>query len=221
MSAAVSPGIFKAYDIRGVYGEELDEGVAEQIGRAFARVLAERSGKRSSELRIGVGRDMRLSAARMAAGYRDGLVAEGAHVLDAGMVATEMLYWLVGAQELDGGLMCTASHNPAPYTGAKLVERGALPLSGESGIRQVRRAVEDGLGEAAGRAGWCEPVDVSDGFRRAVLRFIDPSAIRPMKVVLDGGNGMAGPMLGPILDRLAGLELIPSYWEPDGTFPDH
>src|SRR5918993_5933905 len=121
-------GIFKAYDVRGLYGEQIDGDVAEQVGRAFARVLAGLRGKPTSELRVGLGRDMRLTAPELAGRYRDGLVAEGVHVLDAGMVGTELLYFLVGSRDLDGGLMCTASHNPKAYTGAKLVRRGALAL---------------------------------------------------------------------------------------------
>src|SRR5262245_30240123 len=140
--AQVPPGIFKAYDIRGVAGEELDGDVAELIGRAFAHVLARLSGKPVGELRVGLGRDMRLSAPALAARYRDGLAHEGVHVLDAGMVGTEMLYWLVGDRALDGGLMCTASHNPAAYTGAKLVREGALALSGDAGIQDIRRLIE-------------------------------------------------------------------------------
>jgi phosphomannomutase len=221
MPDAVSPDIFKAYDIRGTYPDQMDEEVAEQIGRAFARVLSDMAGKPVSQLRIGLGRDMRLSAPAMAARYREGMVSEGAHVVDAGMVGSEMLYWLVGARDLDGGLMCTASHNPAKYTGAKLVERGALALSGDRGIGEIRDMVVGGeLGEAAG-GGSSEEVDIYDDFHAAALALIDPSAIRPMKVVLDGGNGMAGPMVGPILEQLEPLELVKTYWEPDGTFPDH
>jgi phosphomannomutase len=220
MPDTVSADIFKAYDIRGTYPDQMDEGVAEQIGRAFARVLSDMAGKPVGALRIGLGRDMRLSAPAMAARYRDGMVAEGAHVVDAGMVGTEMLYWLVGSRELDGGLMCTASHNPAKYTGAKLVERGAVALSGDRGIGEIRDAVLGGLPEAAG-GGSHEEVDVYAEFQQAALDLIDPDAIRPLKVVLDGGNGMAGPMVGPVLERLGALELVTTYWTPDGTFPDH
>jgi phosphomannomutase len=215
--------IFKAYDIRGVHPDEMDEDVAEQIGRAFARVLGELSGRPVDRLRIGLGRDMRLQAPGMAARYRAGMVSEGAAVVDAGMVGTEMLYWLVGARELDGGLMCTASHNPAKYTGAKLVEKGAVALSGDRGIGEIRDLVLGGeLGEKPTRPpGSVEEVDIYADFQETALKLIDPSAIRPMKVVVDGGNGMAGPMVGPILDRLDNVELVKTYWEPDGTFPDH
>jgi phosphomannomutase len=211
--------IFKAYDVRGIYGEEIDGDVAEAVGRAFARVLAERSAKPARELRVGLGRDMRLSAPELAARYRAGLAGEGAHVLDIGQVGTEMLYFLVGSRDLDGGLMCTASHNPAPYTGAKLVERGALALSGDGGLADVRALIDEGLGEPPG-GGSVEHLDIGEEFRAAALGFIDPSAIEPLRVVADGGNGMAGAMAGPLLERL-GLDLVTTHWEPDGTFPHH
>ena len=165
---------------------------------------------------------MRLTAPELAARYRAGMVAEGAHVIDAGMVGTEMLYWLVGSQGLDGGLMCTASHNPKAYTGAKLVERGAVALSGDGGIGEIRRLIEAGLGERPSHpaGGSHEEVDVYAGFQADALKFIDPSKIKPLKVVVDGGNGMAGPMAGPLLEQL-GLDLVTTYWEPDGEFPDH
>ena len=150
VSAIANPGIFKAYDIRGLYRSEIDAGVAELIGRAFARVIAELEGKPAAELRLGLGHDMRLTAPELAAAYRDGMCSEGTTVLDAGMVGTEMLYFLVGSRDLDGGLMCTASHNPKDYTGAKLVGRGALPLSGDAGLNDVRERIDGGLGPAPG-----------------------------------------------------------------------
>ena len=211
--------IFKAYDVRGIYGDDIDGDTAEAIGRGLARALADLSGKPTGELRVGLGRDMRLSAPELAGRYRDGLVAEGAHVVDAGMVGTEMVYWLVGSRDLDGGLMCTASHNPKAYTGAKMVERGSVALSGDRGLNEIRAHIESGLGEAPG-GGSYEEVDIYADFQRDALKVIDPSVIKPLKVVLDGGNGMAGPMVGPILDGL-GLDLVPTYWEPDGEFPDH
>ena len=217
--ALAPPGIFKAYDIRGLYGEEMDETTAHAIGRAFARVLARLRGKQTAELRVGLGRDMRLSAPAMAAELRDGLIFEGATVLDAGMVATEMLYHLVGSHELDGGAMVTASHNPKAYTGVKLVREGALPLSGDAGIGDVQAEIGAGLGHAPG-GGSFEEVDIWDEFRAHALSFIDPANVKPLKVVVDGGNGMAGPMAGPILERLP-LQLEEMYFTPDGEFPDH
>ncbi len=218
MSVA-NPEIFKAYDIRGLYGSDIDAELAEQIGRAFARVIADLQEKPTAELRLGLGRDMRLTAPELAEAYRKGMCAEGATVLDAGEVGTEMLYYLVGSRELDGGLMCTASHNPQRYTGAKLVRRGAIALSGDAGIGELRAKIDDGLGNAPG-GGSSERVDVYEEFQEAALKFIDPSAVSPMRVVVDGGNGMAGPMVGPLLHRL-GLDLVETYFEPDGRFPDH
>jgi phosphomannomutase len=219
MPGAVNPEIFKAYDIRGLYGEDIDSGTAQAIGRAFTRVIAALEEKPTSELSLGLGHDMRLTAPELAAAYRDGMCAEGATVLDAGEVGTEMLYYLVGSRELDGGLMCTASHNPKAYTGAKLVKRGAIALSGDAGIGDVRAMIEAGLGDAPG-GGSVRGVLLYDEFHAAALKFIDPSVVQPLRVVVDGGNGMAGPTVGPLLERL-GLDLIEAYWKPDGNFPDH
>jgi phosphomannomutase len=162
---------------------------------------------------------MRVQAPEMSGRLREGLVAEGCAVVDAGMVATEMLYYLVGSRGLDGGAMVTASHNPKAYTGVKLVREGALALSGDAGIGDVRAEIEAGLPDPPG-GGSVEAVDVYDEFHSHALGFIDPQAVRPLRVVVDGGNGMAGPMAGPLLERL-GLDLVTSYWVPDGEFPDH
>ncbi len=233
---AIDPTIFKAYDIRGLYGEQIDADVALAIGRAFARVLGNLSGKPTTELRVGLGRDMRLTAPELCERYREGLLIEGADVLDAGEVGTEMLYFLVGSRELDGGLMCTASHNPKAYTGAKLVREGAIALSGDAGIQDIRRTIEDGFEDGVPRGndaslggtppahtharGTVQEVSIYEEFQAAVLAMIDPDAVRSLKVVVDGGNGMAGPMVGPLLEHL-GLDLTETYWTPDGSFPDH
>jgi phosphomannomutase len=218
-SILAPPGIFKAYDIRGLYGEEMDESTAYAIGRAFARVLARLRGKETGELRVGLGRDMRRQAPDMSRRLREGLVDEGCQVLDAGLVATEMLYFLVGSRELDGGAMVTASHNPKAYTGVKLVREGALALSGDAGIGDVRAEIEAGLPDPPG-GGSVDAVDVYDDFQAHAMGFIDPARVKPLRVVVDGGNGMGGPMVGPLLERLP-LELSETYWVPDGDFPDH
>jgi phosphomannomutase len=219
MSVIGNPEIFKAYDIRGLYPDDIDADGAVMIARAFTHVLAGLEQKPAGELRIGLAHDMRLSAPELAAAYCEGMCSEGATVLNAGRVATEMLYYLVGSHELDGGLMCTASHNPKGYTGAKLVKRGAIALSGDAGIGDVKAEIEAGLGDPPG-GGTVEDVDVAQDFQRAALNFIEPSAVKPLRVVCDGGNGMAGPMVGPLLEKL-GLDLVRAYWEPDGNFPDH
>jgi phosphomannomutase len=218
----IDPTIFKAYDVRGLYGEQIDEDVAYKLGRAFARVLGELESKDVADLRIGVGRDMRLTAPPLLERYVEGIRDEGASVVDAGQVGTEMLYFLVGSHDLDGGLMCTASHNPKAYTGAKLVRRGALALSGDAGIGEMRDLVASGDVDAEPEAerGGYEKADVYPEFKDKALTFIDAGQVKQTKVTLDGGNGMAGPMVGPVLDALP-LEREELYWIPDGNFPDH
>jgi phosphomannomutase len=216
---AIPPGIFKAYDIRGLYGEEMDPDTAYLVGRSLARVLAGLRDKPTADLRVGLGRDMRLQAPEMSRRVREGLTDEGCLVLDAGMVATEMLYHLVGSRELDGGAMVTASHNPKAYTGIKLVREGALALSGDAGIGDVRNTIEAGLPEPPGGGG-VEAVDIYDDYHERVLSFIEPDRVKPLRVVVDGGNGMAGPMVGPLLERI-GIDPVTTYWVPDGEFPDH
>jgi len=228
MSATELPDVFKAYDIRGLYGEQIDGDLAELIGAAFARVLSGLVGKPCSQLHVGLGRDMRLSAPELAARYRDGMLGQGVNVLDAGQVGSEMLYWLVGARGLDGGLMCTASHNPKAYTGAKLVREGAIALSGDSGIGDVRDQVRayraSGGPPPSEHTGELQEIDIYEEFQSAAMGFIDADAVRSsprsLKVVLDGGNGMAGPMVGPLLESL-GLELVETFWTPNGEFPGH
>jgi phosphomannomutase len=209
----LDPKIFKAYDVRGIYPAELDEEGAYAIGRAYVQQFEPR--------RIAVGRDMRLSSPSMAAAVMRGAADEGAEVLDLGLVGTEMVYFAVGSLELDGGIMVTASHNPKEYTGMKIVRRGALPVGGESGLLDVRdKAV--GLGDVkAGGSGSVLPYDIWPEYVDRVLSFIDVGALRPLKVVIDAANGMAGAMLPPVLDRLPGISAVRCYFEPDGSFPNH
>jgi phosphomannomutase len=219
--ATVDPSIFKAYDVRGLYPEQLDEDVSYRVARAFARVLAELGGgDGGAGLRLAVGHDMRLHSPALAESFVRGLVDEGCDVLEVGQVGTEMLYYAVGSRELDGGACVTASHNPKRWGGMKLVREGAIALSGDAGIPDVGRLTQsEDFSTPAGK-GRAHSEDVYEEFQAHVLGFIDASAIRPMKVVLDGGNGMAGPMIGPILDRfpITGVRL---YLEPNGEFPDH
>src|SRR3954452_2924462 len=217
----IDPSIFKAYDVRGLYPDQMNEDVAYRVGRAFAHVLADLGDKQATALQVAVGRDMRLSAPAMAARYVEGLRDEAADVIDIGMVATEMLYYTVGSRSLDGGLMCTASHNPKAYTGAKLVRSGAIALSGDAGIGELRELVAQGdFHRGVEPPGMVQELEVGDGFREAALEYVERGSIGPLTLVLDGGNGMAGPMIGPILDSLP-VEQLRTYWEPDGNFPDH
>ena len=207
----LDPKAFKAYDVRGLYPEELDEEGAYAIGRAYVEQFGPKQ--------IAVGRDMRLSSPSMSAALIDGAVDGGADVLDLGMVGTEMVYFAVGELGLDGGVCVTASHNPKQYTGMKIVREGALPVGGESGLLDVRDRALKPFGPPAQR-GQATAKDIWDGFVDKVLSFVDVSAIEPLKVVLDAANGMAGAMLPPVLERLP-IDAVTCYFEPDGSFPNH
>jgi phosphomannomutase len=216
-----SPEIFKAYDVRGIHGEQMDGDTAFVLGRAFARLLGQLRGKPTENLGIGLGRDMRLTAPEMAGRFAEGIMEEGCHVLDAGEIGTEVLYFLVGSHSLDGGAMVTASHNPKAYTGVKLVREGALPLSGDAGIGDLRDMIAEGLPKKGPGGGTIEVVDVLREFQEGALAMIrGGEKVKPMKLVVDGGNGMAGPMVGPLLRHLK-MVTTELYFKPDGNFPDH
>ena len=208
----LDPKVFKAYDVRGIHPTELDEDGAYRIGRAYVEQFEPRS--------IAVGRDMRLASPAMTSALIEGAADGGADVLDLGMVGTEMVYYAVGELGLDGGVCVTASHNPKEYTGMKIVRRGALPVGGDSGLEDVRRRAEAGFGDVA-RRGSVRTEDIWDGFVDKVLSFVDEDAIRPLRVVVDAANGMAGTMLPPVLERLPQLDVVRCYFEPDGSFPNH
>jgi len=208
----LDPEVFKAYDVRGIYPDELDEAGAEAIGRAYVEQFEPR--------RMAVGRDMRVSSPAMQEALIRGATTAGADVLDLGLVGTEMVYFAVGSLGLEGGVMVTASHNPKQYTGMKLVRRGALPVGSESGLLDVRDRALTADGAAARRAGSVESYDVWPAYVDRVLSFVDVDAIRPLKVVIDAANGMAGAMLPPVLDRLP-VETVRCFFEPDGSFPNH
>ena len=209
----LDPKVFKAYDVRGIYPTELDEEGAYAIGRAFVEQFEPR--------RIAVGRDMRVSSPSMAAALIRGATEGGADVLDLGLVGTEMVYFAVGELELDGGVAVTASHNPKEYTGMKIVRRGALPVGGDSGLLDIRDKAM-ALGDTPGgqSLGQVHEHDVWPAYVERVLSFVDMSAIKPLRVVIDAANGMAGVMLPPVLERLP-IEAVRHYFEPDGTFPNH
>jgi phosphomannomutase len=211
IKAMLDPSVFKAYDVRGLYSEELDEDGAYAIGRAYVEQFEPKS--------VAVGRDMRVSAPAMAEAVMRGCADGGADVLDLGLVGTEMVYYAVGALALDGGICVTASHNPKQYTGMKIVRRGALPVGGDSGLLDVRTRALAGFRPSA-HPGQIQPHDVWAGFVEKVLGFIDVEALRPLRVVVDAANGMAGAMLPPVLERLP-VEVVRCYFEPDGTFPNH
>jgi phosphomannomutase len=211
----LDPKVFKAYDVRGVYPDELDEEGARAIGRAYVEQFEPR--------RLAVGRDMRLSSPSMAAALVEGAADAGADVLDLGLVGTEMVYFAVGELGLDGGVVVTASHNPKQYTGMKIVRRGALPVGGESGLLEIRDRAEELVlkqHKPSRSKGTVREEDIWPGFVDKVLAFVDVEAMKPLRVVIDAANGMAGVMLPPVLERLP-IDAVTCYFEPDGTFPNH
>ena len=195
----LDPKVFKAYDVRGIYGDELDEEGAYAIGRAYVDQF--------EPTRIAVGRDMRVSSPSMARAVIEGAADAGAEVLDLGLVGTEMVYFAVGDLGLDGGIMVTASHNPKEYTGMKIVRRGALPVGGDSGLLDVRdRATAGGWRDA--QRGEVREEDIWQRFVDRVLSFVDVDALKPLRVVIDAANGMAGRMLPPVLERLPMIDVV-------------
>jgi phosphomannomutase len=209
----LDPKVFKAYDVRGIYPGEIDEEGAYAVGRAYVEQFEPK--------RMAVGRDMRLSGPSMQAAVMRGAAEAGAEVLDIGMIGTEMLYFAVGELGLDGGITVTASHNPKEYTGLKIVRRGALPVGAESGLLDVRdRALAPPSGPRRHPPGLVREVDVWPAYVDRVMSFIDVSEVRPLRVVIDAANGMAGAMLPPVLERLP-VEAVRCFFEPDGSFPNH
>jgi phosphomannomutase len=209
----ISETIFKAYDVRGLYPGEVNEDAARAIGRAFVAYLG--------ATRIGVSHDMRLSSPALAAAFIEGARTQGADVVDYGLCATDMLYFAVVRDGLDGGAQVTASHNPREYNGIKMVRREAFPLSGDAGIGDIREMVRgDAIPAASGRRGGIERRDLLDDYVAKVLSFVDPAVIRPFNVVLDAGSGMAGLVAPRLFDRLP-CRTTRLCFEVDGTFPNH
>ena len=193
---------------------ELDEDGAYAIGRAFVDVFETK--------RIAVGHDMRVTSPSMAEAVIRGASEAGADVLELGLVGTEMVYFAVGELGLDGGVAVTASHNPKEYTGLKIVRGGALPVGGESGLLEIRdRAMALSDTSQGLTPGHVERYDIWEQYVERVLSFVDLEAIKPLKIVVDAANGMAGVMLPPVLERLPQVEAVRCFFEPDGTFPNH
>ena len=209
----INPDIFKAYDVRGVYPGEVDEDAARAIGGAFVAYLKAK--------RIAVGRDMRLSSPALAQAFIDGATAQGADVVDYGMIATDMLYFAVARDGHDGGVQVTASHNPKQYNGMKMVRKEAFPLSGEEGLAEIRQMIAGGaLPAAASRRGQVTTKDVLEPYVEHVMSFIDPAVIKPFNVVLDAGSGMGGLVAPELFERLP-CRTTRLCFEIDGRFPNH
>jgi phosphomannomutase len=213
MATRVDPNIFKAYDVRGLYPEEINEDVARAIGRGFVAYLKAK--------RIAVGRDMRLSSPALAAAFIDGVTAQGTDVVDYGMIPTDMLYFAVARDGHEGGVEVTASHNPKQYNGIKMVRREAFPLSGEAGISDIRDAIAaDALPPPAAVRGAVTTRNLLDAYIEHVMSFIDRSVIRPFNVVLDAGSGMAGLIAPRLFDQLP-CRTTRLCFDVDGRFPNH
>jgi phosphomannomutase len=202
--------IFKAYDVRGTYPEQLDEAVAGRIGAAFARF--------AGAGRIVLGRDMRVSSPSLAAAFAAGATAAGVDVVDVGEVSTDALYFASGRMDLPGA-MFTASHNPGHYNGIKLCRQGAAPIGAESGLQDIRSLAEAGVPDAAG-AGKITEHDVLPEYAEHCRGFVDAGVLRPLRVAIDAGNGMAGKTVPLAFEGLP-FEVVPLYFELDGTFPNH
>ena len=209
----INPSIFKAYDIRALYPSELNEEIARQIGRGFAAYLEPKT--------IGVSRDMRVSSPSISAAFIEGVRMQGVDVVDYGMLGTDQLYFAVVEDALDGGAQITASHNPGEYNGIKMVRSGALPLSGDAGIGDIRDMIAaDRIPPPATTPGTLTRREILPHYVEKVLSFIDVQVIKPFTVVLDAGSGMAGLVAPRLFDRLP-CQVTKLCFEIDGTFPNH
>jgi len=212
MSTPIDPSIFMAYDVRGIYGENLTDEVAYRIGRAAAQYL--------NVPEIAVGRDMRLSSPQLAEALLRGITDQGVNAVDLGMTTTDELYFAVGKFNYSAGAMITASHNPGKYNGIKFCRAQAFPISLDTGLADIRDlAISGNFSEPASK-GSVTKRDVLDDYVTHALSFIDVSKVKPLKVVIDAGNGMAGLVMPRVFEHLP-CELVPLYFELDGTFPHH
>ncbi len=203
--------IFKAYDVRGLAPDELDEAVAEAVGAAFVRLTGATT--------IVTLHDMRTSSEPLAAALGRGAVSQGADVIYGGLGSTDMVYYASGFLDIPG-VMITASHNPAKYNGMKLCKAGARPVGIETGLAEIKKMVADGVPGYAGEPGTVTTKDLLPGYAEYLKKLVDISSIRPLKVVVDAGNGMGGYTVPTVFEGLP-ITTIPLYFELDGTFPNH
>lgn len=208
---AINEEIFKRYDIRGIYPDDLNTSVALKLGRTIADFLGER--------KIAVGRDMRLSSNEISQALIKGILKQGINVIDLGLIVTDMIYYVCGKYQV-GGIMITASHNPPEYNGLKIAKSGAVALSGEEGIYQIRDSVLKGKFKSVEKRGKVEKKDLMEEYVRHALSFVSPKKFKPLKMVIDAGNGMAGKII-PVVTKYLPVKIIPLYFELDGRFPNH
>jgi len=205
---------FKSYDVRGRLGHELTEAICESIGRAFARVMDPGT--------VVTGRDIRPSSADLQAALHRGLVAEGVRVIDIGLCGTEEVYFATPHYEAGGGLMVTASHNPMDYNGIKMVRAGARPISGDTGLTEIQAATEAGGFGPVRPGGGVVRRDPRSAYVAHLMGYVAPAALGPLRIVVNGGNGAAGPTLDAVLAALRGapLQIVRINHAPDGSFPN-
>jgi len=203
---------FKAYDVRGIYGTEVTEELGYRLGRAYCDLI--------KPARVVVGHDMRPSSESLSGALIRGLTEGGADVTSIGLASTDMMYFTVINEEADGGVVITASHNPAKYNGFKFVREKAIPMGIDSGLAEIEDRVRSGSFDEPGRIGIEKEKDVLEDFIAFMRGFVDPTLLTPMKVVIDTGNGMGG-MIVPRLFEGSPVEIIPLFFELDGTFPNH
>ncbi len=202
---------FGAYDIRGIYPETINEEIAYRIGRFFPMLFAAK--------RVVVGHDIRLSGPSIKKALIQGLVESGCNVIDIGQCGTEMIYFATFHLKLDGGVMITASHNPREYNGMKFVRQEARPISGDTGLLDLKQQVADGeLPAMAEIYGKVESLDITERYVKHILSYVDVTKLKPLKVVVNAGNGAAGPILD-VMEKYLPFELVKVHHEPDGSFP--
>jgi len=206
-----SLGCFKAYDVRGRIPDELNEGIAWRIGRAYAEHVRPR--------RVAVGHDIRLSSPDLCDALIAGLCAGGADVLHIGQCGTEEVYHAAFALDVDGGIMVTASHNPKNYNGMKFVREDARPISGDTGLQEIRRLAEENSFSDLERKGTVQRVDASGLYVEHLLKYIAPHKLRPLKIVVNPGNGGAGKVV-ELLESHLPFKFEKRHFEPDGNFPN-
>lgn len=209
----INPSVFKAYDVRGLYPSEVTEELFHQLGRAFIAYLGPGQ--------YAVTRDMRLSSPSLTAAFIDGATLQGGTIFDYGLLGTDQMYYAVAADGLDGGAQVTASHNPGEYNGCKMVRAEAFPLSGESGIKEMKEMILAGTIPAPPAIrGTVEKREIMDRYIEHVLSFVDEASLKPFNVVLDAGSGVAGLVAPRLFDRLP-CKTTRLCFEVDGTFPNH
>lgn len=207
--------IFKSYDIRGIYPDELDENSAREIGLIFLSIISKRTGKKPEDMKIVIARDIRNSSESLAKAISQSLISKGAKVYDSGLMSVDVVYFAVGKFNYDGGIMVTASHNPGAYGGFKMVSAGVEWVRGGEFWEH-----KDEMTSFENKQGSIEKIDIWQEYLDHIFSFIDKDKIKKLKVVVDSGNGMAGIMIPKIVERLSQIELVPLFFQPDGNFPN-